>query len=221
MSDAELTREDIFELIPEDAVKVRVLTAEGEETWRHPNDVLDDDQVVMHQGQPRVMSKTGAKPFKDALPGGESPAIEATMIAKKRAMKKDPLRRVIDEKPESRDVLHEVMRAMAEESASLEFERKEAERKGEDTRPISVSRLQALKAVGDTWIRRIDQITVKGVDLESPQFRALLKVLIKTFRESMVSAGCRREQIDGAVAHLAKMLNSSEWETEAVSAMKV
>jgi len=56
--------------------------------------------------------------------------------------------------PESPEVLSQVILGIAEEAASLRFERQEAERNGTDSSTLSMRRVAALKAIGDTWIKR-------------------------------------------------------------------
>ena len=71
--------------------------------------------------------------------------------------------RWIGENPESSDLLHLVMVGLAEESASIGFERAEAEREGKGTSTISVRRIGALKSVAETWLRRKEQLVDREI----------------------------------------------------------
>ena len=109
--------------------------------------------------------------------------------------------------------------AIGEEAASLRFERMEAERKGTDTSQLSMRRVAALKAIGDTWIKRKEQIQSRMIDLESPSFQALFQFISETFVRAMQSAGVRQELSDTVIAQFAKQLDDS-WKNEAKSRMK-
>jgi len=220
METKKLERDELLRLIPNGAKRVAVVDELGKEKWRKVDEVLDTDLIQFKAGKPRTMKRDpGRKKDPTAAPA-VSEHVEGLIKAKYKALDEDPLTTVIGRDPESIDVLHEVMRGIAQESASLEFERKEAERKGEDTRQVSVSRLQALKAVGDTWIKRAEQLQAKGVNLSSPEFKLLFGFIVRTFREVMVDAGLRRENIDRIFSLLSQRLEDETWEDEARAAMR-
>lgn len=225
-----LSHEDRKKLIPENAYRVQVRTVSGDLRYRDlsvksKNKIRDDDEILISEkGDPIVMYNKPGRRKNIETTKLSVPAVNATAATlqkdKERHMRQDKLLRLLEVNPESPDVLHEIMTEIAKESASLEFERLQAERKLGDTRQISVNRVQTLKAVGDTWIKRLDQVSIKGVDLESPAFRTVLKFLIKTFRECMLSTGMRREQIEVVINTLATTLDSDQWEAEAISIVK-
>jgi len=95
----------------------------------------------------------------------------------------------------------------------------EAERNGEDTSQLSMRRVQALKAIGDTWIKRKEQIQHRGIDLESPAFRAVFEFIAETYARAMQNAGVRQELVDSVTAQFSKLLDDA-WMTEAKSRMK-
>ena len=146
--------------------------------------------------------------------------VTAELIKIKAAqVQSDPILKIAGDQPESPEVLNQVILALVEESASLRFERMEAERNGRDASSFSMRRVNALKAVGDTWIKRREQITSQLIDLDSGAFQELFKFIVETFTRAMQSSGVRGEQSDTIVNAFSKMLDES-WRSEANRRMK-
>jgi hypothetical protein len=80
-------------------------------------------------------------------------------------------------------------------------------------------RVAALKAIGDTWIKRKEQIQSRVIDLESPAFQALFQFISETFVRAMQSANVRQELADSVLAQFVKLLDDA-WKNEAKSRMK-
>jgi len=83
---------------------------------------------------------------------------------------------------------------------------------------VSVRRIGALKAIGDSWLKRKDQIAAQGVDMDSPAFKRLFTFIMETFKDALTSAGERPEMIETVFAGLSKKLDS-DWQREAVKRM--
>ena len=107
-----------------------------------------------------------------------------------------------------------------EESAALAFERMEAERRGEKTSQISVRRVNALKAVGDTWLKKKEVISSKSIDLDSKSFGIVFGHIAETFRRACDEAGLRPEMTDTIFAEFGKLVDEQEWKTEAIAKME-
>ena len=120
--------------------------------------------------------------------------------------------------PESPEVLNQVLLAIAEEAASLRFERSEAERQGNETSTLSMRRVAALKAIGDTWIKRKEQIANRAIDLDSTSFHELFRFISETFARAMDAAGVRSELANSVFAQFSKLLDD-EWKKEAKTRM--
>jgi len=148
-----------------------------------------------------------------------TPVVAELMKRKGEFLDADPIRQAAKDKPDDPDVLHQVILGLVSEAASLGFEREEAERNGSETSNISIRRVNALKSIADTWLKRKDQIVSRGIDFNSPAFQALLKYLMETFRGSLESAGARTEMIETVFSKLAKSMGP-EWESEAKNRMK-
>ena len=162
------------------------------------------------QGSPGRPTKIELAPINDVV--GE------VMKQRKAALLDDDLLEVVKSNPESAAVLDFVMVGIAEEAAALGFERNEMERRGQPTSQVSVRRIGALKAIGDSWLKRKDQIASNGVDMDSPAFKRLFTYIMETFKDTLAAAGERPEMIETVFAGLSKKLDS-DWQREAVKRM--
>jgi hypothetical protein len=138
---------------------------------------------------------------------------------KQDALRDDGILNQAKDDPDSPDVLYGVMLGLSEEAASIRFERTEAERTGKETSQLSGRRINALKAVGDTWLKRREQIITRGIDLDSPAFRTVTEFLLETVREAMHATGVRTEMVETVFSKLSHMLDD-EWEAEARNRVK-
>lgn len=204
----------ILKDLPPGVARIKVLDEHGREKWRTPEDVTDAHTIVLKDdGSPFTMSgKPGRKAKVERLPVSDLAA--KIMEDKKRAIDDDPLVRTVYHNPESPDVLAAVMKGISEEAASLKFERQEAERQGKETSQISMRRVNALKAAGDAFLKRMDQVQNSGVDLDSPAFITVMEFIGGTIHETMISSGMRPEEAQALLTKLAAVLNSGEWKAE-------
>jgi len=211
-------------VIPPTAQRVKVLDEKGQIRLRKIEDLRDTDTLSLNDtglpvfvegqiGKPPATKKTD-----DAMPPA-SPIIGDILRIKQGMLRNDPLIQAAETAPESAEVLNQVLLGISEEVASLRFERMEAERNGEDTSQLSMRRVQGLKAMADTWIKRKEQIQHRGIDLESPAFRAVFEFISETFTRAMQNAGVRQELCDSVTAQFSKLLDDA-WMTEAKSRMK-
>lgn len=221
------SRDDILALIPPDAMRVKVKTEKGHEKYRDISNGLDEilptDQIVLVSSKPVTMKNAPGRKKKAPLPKAPAPVNQmvANLVVQKQAfLDNDPLLQQIEDNVESEDTLLLVMRGYAQESASLEFERTEAERLGKETSQLSIRRINALKALSDTWIKRKEQLSGKTVDMASPAFSRLFSFMLDTFRESMLNGNVPRDHAETVFARLSDRMNDETWETEAQNKMK-
>jgi hypothetical protein len=120
----------------------------------------------------------------------------------------------IKEDPESVDVLYHVMQGLAEEAEAMAHARLLLESQGKNASNVSAKRVSALRAVGDTWLKRKEQIGSKGVDLNSLAFKRVFTFIMDTFRVSLMVSGVRAEQIEVIFAKLAAKIDD-DWMKEA------
>lgn len=196
----------------------------GRVLWRKPSDLKSSDRISYNPqtGEPIVMYGTPGKPSTQANPTIQAPPLPNATVSSIRTRRKDVIEtdevlEVARKSPDSSDLLSRVIEGLAEESASLAFERAEAERRGESTAQISIKRVQALKAVGDTWLKKKEIISSKGVDLESPAFKIIFSHIAETFRKACDDSGLRPEMAESVFAEFGKLVDDPEWVKEALA----
>lgn len=212
------TTQEILDSLPKDVSRIQVVDEFGKQRYRKIAEILPTDKIVMNgRGLPVTMSTDPGRPQKitgmDLPPVNES--VAEVIRAKHNSMKSDELTHVVRTNPESSNVLDLVLTAIAEEAASLGFERQDLERRGQPTSQVSLRRIGALKAIGETWLRRKEQIANSGVDMDSPAFKRLFEFIVETFRLSMADAKMRPEMINTIFAKLSNRLNDDDWAREA------
>lgn len=221
------TRDDILALVPEGAFRLKVIDEKGHERWRDIEEnfdkILDSDEIVLISGKPQVTMARPGRRKKAPMPKPPPPVNQtvAQLQEQKAAFfEHDELLSHIDRAPDSEDILHLVMRGFAQEAASLNFERLEAERTGKETSQLSIRRINALKALGETWIKRKEQLSGKTIDMASPAFARLFEFMTATFREAMHAGGIPRDQAETVFARLSSRMKDETWEQEAQKKMK-
>ena len=212
------TREErnrLIDMCPPEAQRIKVKDEYGKERWRELGEVRDTDFVVTNkQGFPIIMKGAPGRKFSPREAPIANEAVARTIRRKDATRENDIVLQVTKTNPESPDVLRSVMSELAEEAASLRFEREEAERNGEDTSSLSTKRARVLQAVGDTWLKRKAQISQDAMDLDGPEFEAVFAFLVETFRDSMLECNARPEMVETVVAKFASKLDA-EWKSEA------
>ncbi len=209
----------LLSLIPAGTVSVLVMNAKGKQEYKAVADLEEADEIqVKKDGNPIVMKKQPGRK-KTPSAAASTPATEEMIRRKVEEIKQDPILLAAKDRPDDPDVLHQVVLGLGTEAASLVFEREEAERNGDKTSEISIRRVNALKAMADTWLKRKDQIINRGVDLESAAFKAVLRLLIETFQGSMEASGIPDEMIETVLAKMAQSMGP-EWDTDAKNRMK-
>jgi hypothetical protein len=218
------------DLIPKGATRVQVTDEVGKSVWRKPSDLRNTDTIKFNPntGEPYVMygSPGVSSPQSASTPPttGSSTTSNAVISAiksrKKDVLDKDEIVSVAKSTPESPDILTKVIAGIAEESASLYFERLEAERKGESTSQISMRRVQALKAVGDTWLKKKEVLASTGVDLESSAFKIIFTHIAETFRQACDTAGVRPEMSESVFAEFGRLVDDQDWIADAKAKME-
>lgn len=212
-------QERLLKLVPPEAEYILVVSEKGEQKYRARQDLAGTDVIQVNKdGNPIVMKGKPGRP-KNVTLTPANPVVAEIVKRKDDAIKQDSVLQALQSSPEDAGVLHQVMLALGEEAASLGFDRAEAEREGKDSSSISVRRVNTLKALVDTWLKRKDQIVSRGVDLNSEAFKVLLQFLLETFRGAMQASGSRPELIEIVFARLAKAMDDG-WGDEARNRMK-
>ena len=211
-------------VVPEGAVRVRVTDATGKTAWRKIEEyVPGSDTLYLEDGTRPIfmfgrLGRPSGKGLHEQVPPS-TPLIRDLIRIKASQLRNDPLSSVVESTPDASDVLNQIMIGLAEETASLRFERMDAERRGEDSSPISIRRVTSLKALADTWLKRKEQVSAGTLNIESPAFIAVLRFVSETFVRAMEDAGIRSEQIETVTSNLARLIDD-QWKTEAKNRIK-
>lgn len=205
----------ILSKAPPDATRVKVRDEYGKEKYRKLDEVNKTDEILLKPNGEAIWMKgtPGRKGTPRQAPIANDNVADA-IRRKDAAIEEDGVLTSTKNAPESSEVLHKVMMELAEEAASLKFERSEAERKGEETSNISVRRARILQAVGETWLKRKGQLSANGLDIDSSEFQAVLGFLVETFKGAMLDSNMRPEMIETVFAKFAGKLDDN-WKSEA------
>jgi|SaaInlV_130m_DNA_2_1039683.scaffolds.fasta_scaffold30004_2 hypothetical protein len=224
------TKEDrvyILANLPEGVHRVQVLEPakteddEPKQSYKRPDDVdVERDEILLNgDGAPIVMRGKPGRKRKNEL-ASLSPQIGEVEQARTEHISLDPLRRAARKDADGDGVFHALLSAMAEEAASIEFEKHEAARHGQDTSTHSTKRSRVLKNIADTWLKRKHQIEGGIIDLDSPAFQVLFGYILETFKEAMLDTGTRSEHIETIFVKLVSELGNDSWREEAKARMK-
>lgn len=210
-------KQHILRTLPPETVRVQVIE-NGKTRFKFPADILDDDQIVLKTNGEAVVTQ-GQSGRKTKVPLPVDPQVALVLDAKHDHLGNSALLSATKNSPEGDDVLNQIVMAMAEEAASLDFEKKEAERLGKDTSGFSSKRARVLKGMADTWLKRKEKIESSALDLESPSFRILMEFILETIRGAMEDAGLRSEHIETVMNKSAKRFKEG-WNEEAKARMR-
>ena len=212
-------KKKILEGLPKEALRIKVEDEFGKKKWRDVDSLHDTDIILLKgDGAPYVMN---TKPGRKQAPviTAANDVVAERVRQKGVASSHDPILRTVKSQPDSGRVLDHVMVGLAEEAFSLGFEREEAERSGNATSAISVRRVNALKSLADTYLKKKELISQHSVDLESNSFKTLFSFIMETFRGAMEDSNLRTEMIETVFAKLSKRLED-DWEDEAKNRMR-
>ena len=218
------TKEDcsyILANLPDGVRRVQVLDAAGKQVYKRPDEVdpATDEIVLNSDGAPIVMRGKPGRKAKSTLTAA-TPQIAEVEQARVEHMSVDPLRKAARKDADSDDVFSALIAAMAEEAASIDFDKSEAARHGGDTATLSAKRARILKGMADTWLKRKQQVEGGVIDMDSPAFNALFGLILETFKAAMLDAGARPEVVETTFAKLVSALSDEGWKQDAKVRMK-
>jgi hypothetical protein len=221
--DKKMLQDQHLALCPPGTLTVQVTTELGAVKYKSLAELVDTDEINLRpDGVPIVTRKPSGRPpgpSKQTVLRPTTPGVQALVKSKTEFMKADPVFQAAQEDPDNPDVLHQVVLGLTQEAASLAFERAEAERNGLETSNISIRRVNALKAVGDTWLKRKEQLSSVSLDIGSPPFRVFLKELSSTFKDAMEASGLRPELIETIFSKVGKAMDD-DWSSAVRAKMK-
>jgi hypothetical protein len=213
---------------PPNATRIKVMDERGKIIWRKKDDLKDTDKPETNQktgefyymygspGKPKV--KGEAKPSN--LSGMTTNEVNTVRTRRDTYINKDGPLSAAKGNIDSDEVLTSVILGLAEESASLAFERIEAERRGDPTSQISLRRVNALKAVGDTWLKKKELVANTSLDLDSKAFKIVFGHIAETFRVACDESGLRPEMTESVFAIFGRLVDDEDWIKEAKTKME-
>jgi hypothetical protein len=215
---SEADKARILANLPKDAERVQV-TRSGKKMYVPPSEVGKLDQFVLKaDGSPIVMKNPPGRKKKQALQAAND-EIKEIIEARFTHIAENPLVETMEQNPEGDEVIDNILLGLAQEAAALEFERKEAERNGQDPSQISGRRARILKQAADVYHERKKLAASGHIDLEGPKFKAVFGLILDTFRQGMSDSGLRDEHIETIFTKVSKKIDDA-WKAEAVARMK-
>jgi hypothetical protein len=132
------------------------------------------------------------------VPTGEllDPAdVKASLRDRVSYVKSQPLVRALAEGAPS-VAMDMLLLEIAEEISHLKWERREAAKNGRSTAQHTVARVNGLRALAETLIRRKEAAIAENLDLKSPRLQKIFKVWMQFFYEAMEKSDVPPEVIN-------------------------
>lgn len=85
---------------------------------------------------------------------------------------------------------------IAEEVSHLKYERRKATKEGKNTAPFTVARVNALRHLAETLIRRKETAMAERMDLKSPRLQKIFTIWMQLFYEAMEKSNVNSEIIN-------------------------
>jgi hypothetical protein len=211
------TKTDRMELIaslPDGTRRVKVLDIAGKEYYKKPEEIdLENDviqlnkygEVIIMRGQPGLINKlpSASKQVEDVQSFRSSHVGNSKLVSSSKRG------------PESDDVFNLIMKSLAQDVASLEFEIHEHNRKGLDPSNVIAKKSKISKAMADAWIARRRVSKETSIDIESEQFSKLFTLVMSTMKEAMETSGTRKEHIETIFNRFSAAVSKPAWRLEA------
>jgi hypothetical protein len=103
--------------------------------------------------------------------------------------------KIVRERGDTSDVIDALLQEMAEESAHLKYERRQAAKSGKPTVVHTTSRILALKQMAEVLLKRKDAALAERLDLKSPRFQKVFGIWMECFYDAMEKSGVPQEVI--------------------------
>lgn len=161
-----------------------------------------------------------AEPGSVAVPPPAEQALEVQATSqvkipdKKDIIKEDPLIKGILNDDGVFDLLDVVLAELAEESASLKYERIKRELKDQDTDRLSLRRSNILKMISDALVQKRNLALNDFINLRSPQWQIVFDQLMKRVRKTFSDLQYSSEELELFFQKLQSNLEGFEEMTE-------
>lgn len=149
-----------------------------------------------------------------SVPALEASKVLSTLPTKEEVMNNDILIKGFAEDTDTFDMLDLILAEMAQEGASLKYERLKKDAEGKDTDRVSLRRANILKMILDSIIEKRNLALNDIVNLKSPQWRLVFDHLLSKMKKTFVDLEYSSEQIELFFQKLEDNLEGFEEETE-------
>ena len=139
---------------------------------------------------------------------------QVVLPSKEDVIKRDPLLSGMLNDDGVFDLIDVVLAEMAEEGASLKYERIKKEFKDEPTDRISLRRANILKMINDSLIQKRNLALNDLVNLKSPQWQIVFKQLMDRVQQTFQELSYSSEQVELFFQKLQSNLEGFEEDTE-------
>lgn len=196
-------KEQIINNLEEGVRRVLITTQSGKQQYKRPEEVdLDLDEIMISSdGTPIVMKGKPGRKKKVVLTPVNAVAAHICQ-AREEHVSSDPLLETVKSDADSDKVLTDILAALAEDAAVIDFEKEEAFRHGIDASNLATKRARVLKGMSDIWLRKRNMMDGGVIDLDSPMFKELFSLLLETFRDVLFESGVGEEHIETIFAKL-------------------
>jgi hypothetical protein len=212
--------------LPVGVRRVKVVDELGKERWRPLDAVLPADRLPLKKNGDPIYSKKPTGRRRGAKTSGLPPVSEQVKVLmeyKADAIESDPLVLIARRDPTSPEALKHVMSGLAEEAASIGFERLEAERNGERTSHLSIRRTTVYKTFVESYLKHME-ISVERekshLDLDGPAFQRIFHTIVRTFGEAMDEASVDPRVAEIVLNRFIKTISDDEWQARVKVAMQ-
>ncbi len=196
-------REEIISNLPDGVKRVLTTAQSGKQQYKRPDEIdLDTDEIMLSSdGSPIVMKGNPGRKKKVILQPA-NPVAARLCQAREEHISSDPLLDTVQANAESDKVIDNILTALAEDAAVIDFEKEEAFRNGQDASNLATKRARVLKGMSDIWLRKKSMMDGGVIDLESPMFKELFSLLLETFRDVLFESGVGEEHVETIFAKL-------------------
>jgi len=213
-------KQHILDNLPEGTRRIQVVSPNGKQQYKRPDEVdIDTDEIsIAPTGAPIVMrGKPGRKP--KVVRNAVTPQIAQTCQARDEHVSANELSNTIKEDSNSDRVIENILLEMAQDAATIDFEKDEASRTGGDVSGLLTKKARILKGMSDIWLRKKSLDEGGIIDLESGTFEAVFGLILETFKETLLESGVHDEHIETIFAKLVSSLDD-QWKEEAKRRMR-
>lgn len=204
---------EILGNLPPGTRRVKVQVPSGKCLFKKPEEIDLDEDIIQFKntGEPVVMK---GEPGMTKLPAA-SPKAAAIQSARESHIAGNNLLRRVKNNSGEDEIFDTIMKSMASDVASLEFEIEERVRNGEESSQVVAKKSRVLKAMADAWIAHKKANRDGSIDIDSEQFSGLFGFIMSTMKQSMIDAGTRREAIETIFNKFSTTISHPSWKSEA------